>query len=144
MIINDAGRRLIMENEGCKLTAYRCPADVWTIGYGHTGESVKEGLTITQHQADVILESDLQRFEYAVSKTCPRANANQFSAMVCLCFNIGVDAFQRSTLARKFVTGDTAGAAWEFCRWTRAKGVELPGLVKRRKQEQTLFLTVPS
>jgi lysozyme len=143
MIINDAGRKIIETYEGCKLEAYRCPAGIWTIGFGHTGD-VLPGMKVTQHQADTVLEYDLERFESAVGKLCPQANANQFSALVCFAFNVGVDALKSSTLLRKFLAGDVSGAAEEFLKWTHAAGKELPGLVKRRAAERALFLTVPS
>lgn len=150
MIINDRGRQIIMENEGCSLKAYLCPAGRWTIGYGHTGNSVVRSLTITQHQADVILESDLKTAEYAVEKACPKANANQFSAMVSLCFNIGSEDFKTSTLVKRFNESGPLSAAEEFPRWCHAGKNEdgsprvLPGLVKRRAAERALFLQVPS
>lgn len=143
MIINDAGRQIVMSFEGCRLDAYVCPAGKLTIGYGHTGD-VKPGDHITQHQAEAILEVDLQRYEMAVESLASGANANQFSAMVSFAFNVGVKAFEESTLLRKFRAGKALGAAEEFMRWTHAGGVELPGLVKRRAAERALFLEVPS
>lgn len=144
MIICDAARQIIETYEGCCLVAYKCPAGIWTIGYGHTGASVFPGLTITQHQADTILESDLQRFEDAIGKLCPQANANQFSALVCFAFNCGLGALQGSHLFAKFQVGDIQGAADEFSKWVHVNGEVSPGLVKRRAAERALFLTVPS
>ncbi len=138
--INEAGRDLIKRFEGCRLKAYRCPAGVWTIGYGHTGASVKEGLLITQHQADIILESDLTKFEEAVEEWMPGASSNQFSALVSFAFNLGINALIKSTLRKKFLAADVGGAADEFLRWNKAGGKVLPGLVKRRKAERELFL----
>lgn len=129
-----------MDSEGCKLEAYRCPAGIWTIGYGHTGD-VKRGDRITQHQAETILKYDLERFERAVSASAPKANSNQHSAMVSFAFNVGVRALGGSTLLRKFLAGDLRGAADEFSKWTHAAGKELPGLVKRRAAERALFLS---
>jgi lysozyme len=150
MIINDAGRKIIMEHEGLELKAYRCPAGVLTIGYGHTRDpytgafDVEEGAEITEHYADELLEFDLERYEEHVGRLCPSANANQFSAMVSLCFNIGVHNFQESTLVKKFAAGDIAGAAAEFPRWKFGGGKVLPGLIKRRAAEKKLFEEIPS
>lgn len=144
MIINDAGRGIITTYEGCRLTAYKCPRGIWTIGYGHTGNSVKPGLRISQHYADGILGSDLERFEQAVSELCPNLNQNQFSACVSLVFNIGIEAFKASTLLQKIQAGDFQGAADEFPRWVHAGGQTLPGLVKRRAAERALFLEMPA
>lgn len=129
-----------MDAESCRLSAYRCPAGVLTIGYGHTGD-VKPDDVITQHQADAILEVDLQRFEMAVDQLAPRINANQFSALVSFAFNVGIDALEKSTLLRCVNGGQFKAAAVEFSKWTHAAGVVLPGLVKRRAAEAQLFLT---
>lgn len=142
-VINDAGRAIVTAHEGLRLDAYLCPAGVWTIGYGHTGD-VKEGDQITEHQAEAILEVDLHRFEQAVERLAPRANANQFSALVSFAFNVGVAAFEKSTLLRLFNLGQHVAAAAQFDVWVKAKGKVLPGLVKRRAAEKALFLTVPS
>ncbi len=147
MIINDRGRAIIKTAETLQVKAYLCPAGVPTIGYGHT-DDVKMGDVITAHQAEAILEVDLDRFEKAVSKLAPKANGSQFSAMVSLAFNIGIKAFSTSTLLKEFLAGRPRSASAEFMKWTRAKvngvSVELPGLVKRRAAEMALFLEVPS
>lgn len=139
MIINDAGRQLIVDAEGLSLTAYRCPAGVWTIGYGHTGD-VKEHDRITVHQAEVIFEFDLKRFEEGVTELAPGANANQFSALVSLAFSIGLRALEASTLLKEFKAGRLNSAAEQFSRWVYGNGRVLPGLVKRRAAERALFL----
>lgn len=143
MIISDAGRAIIMQNEGLRLEAYNCPAGVCTIGYGHTGD-VKPGDKITQHQAEVIFEVDLQRVEAEVSRLAPKATGPQFSALCSFVFNFGTQALAGSTLLRKLNAGQPLSAAQEFDKWVHAKVngelVVLPGLVKRRAQEKALFL----
>lgn len=138
--INLAGLQLIKSSESLRLDAYLCPAKIPTIGYGHTGD-VKLGTTITEHQADVILELDLERFEVAVEQLAPGANTNQFSALVSFAFNVGVGALENSTLLKRFREGAFNTAAAEFAKWTHAAGVVLPGLVKRRAAEAALFST---
>ncbi|AGC43243.1 hypothetical protein MYSTI_01912 [Myxococcus stipitatus DSM 14675] len=143
MKTNAKGVALIKRHEGMRLNAYRCPAGVWTIGYGHTGD-VREGQRITEHQAEAILSVDLDRFERGVEFALPGVVAlmteNQFSACVSLTFNIGVEAFTQSTLRKKLLAQDWDAAATEFAKWVHAKGVKLPGLVKRRAEEAALFL----
>lgn len=139
MIIGDAGRQIIQDSEGLRLEAYRCPAGRWTIGYGHTGD-VSEGDRITRHQAEAILEYDLQTFEAGVGKLAPKANQNQFSAMVSLAFNIGLGAFAKSGVLKAHLAGQHLNAAVEFGRWTRGGGKVLPGLVTRRAREAALYL----
>lgn len=140
MKLNAAGLELIKRFEGLRLKAYKCPAGVWTIGWGHT-KDVKAGQEITEHQAEAILDVDLDAYESAVEELCPGANENQFAALVSFAFNLGVNALTKSTLRRKYLAGDAEGAANEFLKWTRAGGNVLAGLVKRRKAERDLFLT---
>lgn len=137
--INKAGLDLIKRWEGCKLTAYLCPAGVLTIGYGSTGPHVKPGMTITQDQADELLRSDLRRFEDFVADRCAPATDNQFSALVSFAFNLGEGNLKSSTLRRLHLEGDYAGAKAQFARWNKAGGRVLKGLTDRRAQEADLY-----
>lgn len=139
MKTDSRGIALIKEFEGLRLTAYRCAADVWTIGYGHTA-GVKKGDTITAGEADALLLNDLATSEQAVSRavTAP-LNQSRFDALVSLVFNIGQGNFRRSTLLKKLNRLDYTGASDEFLRWTRAGGKVVPGLVRRREAEKALF-----
>lgn len=136
--INGSGLAIIKRYEGLELKAYKCPADVWTIGYGST-VGVVPGMVITEAEAEERLRRDLARFEKAVAKFCPVATDNQFSAMVSLAFNIGEGAFGSSTLRRLHSAGDYAGAKAQFARWNRAGGRVLQGLVRRRATEAELY-----
>jgi lysozyme len=136
---NKAGVDLIRDYEGLRLKAYKCPAGVWTIGYGSTGPHVTEGRVITRDEAEGLLVNDLRRFEQAVEQYCPVTTDNQFAALVSFAFNLGPEALRTSTLRRKHNEGDYAGAAAQFARWTRAGGRVLPGLVKRRAAESALY-----
>ena len=137
--INKEGLELIKSFEGLRLKAYRCSANVLTIGWGSTGPHVKEGMTITKDQAEELLRSDLRRFEDAVAAAAPKATDNQFSAMVSLAFNIGIGALQRSTVLRRHLAGDHAGAADAFLMWNKAAGRVLAGLTRRRESEAALY-----
>lgn len=140
--VNDAGVELIKEFEGCRLKAYLCPAGVPTIGYGATGPDIRLGMTWTQEQADDRLAEDIHQFAAAVDEALQvDCSDNEFAAMVSLAFNIGAGAFERSTLLRMVNTGDFAGAAHQFVRWSKAGGRTLPGLLRRREAERDLFLT---
>ena len=147
MITSKAGIELIKLYEGCRLTAYKCPAGVWTIGIGHTGTvngvKISAGMKITEAKAEELLRSDLQRFESAVNALilpyCP-LNPYQFDALVSICFNIGITAFSRSTLVKLLTQKRYAEAAEQFLRWNKGGGKVLPGLVKRRNAERALFL----
>lgn len=142
MKVNFVGKDLIKKYEGCKLEAYKCPAGIWTIGYGHTGQDVFEGKTITQQEADSLLSKDLTRFEKFLNRIIKvPINQNQFNALVSFTYNLGIGALQNSTLLKKLNNNDFIGAANEFDRWVYAGGKKLEGLVRRRKEEKELFLS---
>jgi len=131
---------LIKEFEGCKLKAYKCPADVWTIGYGHT-DGVKEGDEITQQEADRLLAGDVELFTTGVQRLVHSdINRNQLGALVSFSFNVGLGNLRHSTLLRMVNAGDFVGAADQFLRWNKAGGKVLAGLTRRREAERQLFL----
>lgn len=139
------GIDLIKEFEGCRLTAYKCPAGVWTIGYGHTGKvdgkAVASGMAISAAKATELLKADLATYEAAVNSyvTAP-ITQNMFDALVSFAFNCGAGALKGSTLLKKLNAKDYSGAAAEFPKWNKAGGVVLNGLIRRREREQQLFL----
>lgn len=139
--ISQVGIDLIKQFEGCSLKAYRCPANVLTIGYGHTG-GVKEGQLITQQEAERLLRVDLGSYEVAVNKYVKTAiNQNQFDALVSFAYNCGCGALQKSTLLKLLNKGDYRSAADQFDLWNKGGGQVLKGLVRRRAAEKELFLT---
>ena len=141
MKINNKGLELIKKYEGCRLLAYKCPAGVWTIGYGHTAD-VKSGMAITKVDAERLLLQDLKRFEEGVEALVKvPLTSNQFSALVSFAFNCGLAALRSSTLLKKLNVGDLNGAAREILRWDKVNKKPVEGLTKRRKEEQQLFLT---
>lgn len=143
MQISKAGLDLIKQFEGLYLKAYRCPAGVPTIGYGHTA-GVAMGQTITQQQADDYLRRDVRQFERAVERQVSvPLTQGQFDALVSFAFNLGEGALAQSTLLRLLNAGDYAGAAAQFDRWNKAGGRVLPGLVRRRAAERALFEARP-
>ncbi len=141
MELSATGLALIKKYEGLRTRAYLCPAGVWTIGYGSTGADVVKGLKLSPGEAEARLCRDLVRFEEAVRREALPARQGQYDAMVSLAFNIGVAAFARSTLLERHRVGDFASAAAQFGRWTKVKGRELKGLVRRRSAERALYLS---
>lgn len=142
--VNEAGRRLVAEFEGCRLDAYICPAGVPTIGYGRT-EGVKMGDTITQEEADRFLQADLNSFAAQVEPLVPSTTTdNEFAAMTSLAFNIGVGGFRGSSVLRLHNVGQRLAAANAFLLWNKAKvGGQLQplaGLTRRREAEKALYL----
>lgn len=143
MNISKNGIDLIKKFEGCRLTAYKCPSGVYTIGYGHTS-GVKKGQRITQKQAEAYLREDVKKFENGVNKAVfVPLTQNQFDALVSFCFNCGLGAFKNSTLLKKLNAKDYAGAGKELLRWNKASGVVLDGLKRRRQAEKALFDKIP-
>ena len=145
MEINKAGKDLIKRFEGCKLKAYKCPAGVFTIGYGSTfyedGTKVEEGDVITQERADELFDviiSDFVRMTDALVKS--DVTENNFSALVSFTFNVGTGNLRKSTLLRKVnVDPKDPSIRAEFMKWTRANNVVLRGLVRRREAEAKLY-----
>lgn len=134
------GRDLIRKFEGEKLIAYLCPAGVWTIGVGHTGD-VKPGQKISKEQSDKLLQSDLDRFEKAVANLVEvELQQHEFDALVSFAFNVGSGALAKSTLLKMLNAGDRKGAADQFLRWDKANGRVLAGLTARRKAERAMFM----
>lgn len=142
------------ENPLPALEAYRCPSGVWTIGWGHTGRMhppiVKKGDTVTPTGADDLLSLDLSVCEKAINAALPgdSLNENEFSALACFVFNVGVDQFLGSTLLRRARAWDKLGTAEQFRRWIKGttpegKKVIMPGLIPRREEERELFLRRP-
>ena len=135
------GIELIKRHEGLRLKAYKCPAGVWTIGYGHT-RGVREGFVITEEEATAFLKSDLKDAENTVNAALPAINQNQFDALVSFVFNIGSGNFLKSTLLKKAKANPAdATIQQELLKWRLAGGKVLPGLEKRRKDEADLYFS---
>lgn len=137
--INAAGLQIIKDSEGCRLRAYKCPAGVWTIGYGHT-KGVQAGDSCTQRQADEWLVVDCQVAERAVDRlvTAPLTD-NQFSALVSWTFNLGEGNLAKSTMLKRINEGKMDAVPGEMKKWVHAGTTELTGLVTRRAKEAALW-----
>ena len=131
---------LIKKYEGCRLTAYKCPAGIWTIGYGTTvypnGQPVKRGDKCTQTEADSLLEWYVKNKIQLPSGI----NKNQTAALQSLIYNIGQGAFDRSSLKKAIVAKDWK-AVWKNWDWVTGGGKFLNGLAKRRAEELMLFFS---
>jgi GH24 family phage-related lysozyme (muramidase) len=140
----EPARKIVKEFEGCRLEAYLCPAGKPTIGYGHTGLDVQLGRTITQQQAEALLELDLRRFATGVHDLIPSSRTlggNQQAALISWAFNVGLGAVETSTLRRRINAGESAVVVVreELPRWNKVEGEVSPGLVRRRAAEVALF-----
>lgn len=139
--ISQAGLKLIKNFEGCRLIAYKpVPTEVyWTIGWGHHGADVKQGMVITQAQADAMLVKDLAKYEAYVNDRAyvpitDKLNQNQFDALVSFCYNCGPSNL------KKLCTGRTIEQIAQYITaYNKAGGKVLAGLVRRREAELALF-----
>ncbi|SDJ96505.1 lysozyme [Pedobacter sp. ok626] len=147
MNINKTGRDFIYKEEGVLLTAYKCQADIPTIGVGftyypNTGRKVQMGDKITQVECDLIFKEIIKVYEEAVNRSIKVVlTQNQFNALVSLAFNIGCGAFAGSTLVKKInaKVGLDEIEKW-LCIWKNAGGK--PILLSRRQREFKLYTTV--
>lgn len=141
MITSAAGIELIKRYESLQLKAYRCPAGVWTIGYGHT-RGVRRGDTCTPAEAEDFLKEDLRTAEAVVNRECAGLRQCQFDALVSFVFNCGEGNFLKSTLLKCVKANpDNLNIRYEFSRWTKSKGVQLLGLIRRRREEADLYFS---
>ena len=138
-----SGLALIKIHEGLSLVPYRCPAGVWTIGYGHamrSQEVAKYTNGISEAEAGALLLMDVALAEAALRRLVNvPLTVGQFDALVSFVFNLGAGRFQASTLRMKLNRGDYEAAAQEFPRWVWAGGRKLPGLIRRRHDEMAVF-----
>ena len=167
MKLSKAGADLMHRYEGFRSRPYLCPADIWTIGYGHVlyQEQIrlpmvrKEGYTgmirseyplksednrvWTKEEINELFATDVASFERGVLRLVPGCVGRQgsFDALVSISFNFGLGNLQRSTIRMRANRGDWEGAADSFRVWTKGGGKVLPGLVKRREAEIALFLS---
>ena len=139
MNIGQKGINLIKHFEGCELNAYKCPAGVWTIGYGHI-KGVSEGMSITQEQAEQMLLDELKEYENYINELVTvNLSQNQFDALVSRVYNLGPANLQSSTLLKVLNSGDYSGVPAQIERWNKAGGKVLEGLIRRREAESALF-----
>lgn len=140
MKISKDGIKLIKDFEGCKLYAYRCPAGVATIGYGHT-KGVRMGQAITMQKAEEFLREDLAPIEAELTKLNMLLQQRQFDALCSWIFNLGMGNFKNSTMRKKILAKATdVEVADQIIRWTKAGGKVLTGLQKRRIAEANMYV----
>lgn len=166
MKLSPEGAAMMHKYEGYRNRPYLCPAHIWTIGYGHVLYQEQIALPMTRKEGyvgfirkdyplrqehnrvwskqeiDALFEADVVSFERGVLRLVPGCAGHQgrFDALVSFAYNAGLGNLQRSQIRMKANRDDIQGAADAFMQWTKAGGKELPGLVKRRKDEQALFL----
>ena len=148
MRTSQKGVNLIKKYEGFRSSPYLCPAGVPTIGYGATyypnGQKVTmNDCDISENEAEMLLRKMLTRYEDGVERYVQRQiNQNQFDALVCFAYNVGLGALKGSTLLREVNQNpNDTDIAYQFSRWNKAGGRALAGLTKRRKDEADLYFS---
>ena len=144
MQISYNGIQLLKKEEGFREEAYQDSGGVWTIGFGSTsidGKPVEPGMVLSEAEAD----DEMRKFLAGVQTTINHyvkvpITQNMFDALCSFIYNIGIGAFLRSTMLKLLNAGLYQAAANQFARWRYDNGVEIPGLVNRRKREKELFL----
>ena len=140
MTISKAGIDFIKSFEGLSLEAYKCPAGVWTIGYGTT-KNVTKGMKITKGQADDLFIEDVAPIERKLNSLGINFRQEQFDALVSWNFNLGEGAFRNSTLLKKIVAdAPDEEITDQIVKWVNAGGKPLVGLKRRRVAEANMFL----
>lgn len=142
MSISDKGVDLIAGYEGCRLEAYKCPAGVWTIGYGHTAGVNAGDRLASEEAAKALLKEDLKKYGGYVNNCVKKGlitfpmNQNRFDALTSFCYNCGNGNLQ------KLVTGrDADTVAEKMLQYNKGGGKVLAGLVRRREEERALFMS---
>jgi lysozyme len=149
MQMTEEGLALIRRFEGFRAEAYRCPAGVWTIGYGHTSQAgapkVRPGMVVSEAEAREILAVDAAMFAEGVRTALTReVSPQQFSALVSFAYNVGIGAFRRSSVLKAVNEGRFEAVPERLKLWVKADGRRLEGLARRRQAEAELFATVPA
>ena len=146
MKTSSKGIDFIKSFETLQLKAYKAVSTekYYTIGYGHYGPDVEPGMEITEDEAERLLAEDLADTEVCVSRSTAGWNLKQcqFDALVSLAFNVGVNAFQNSTLLKLVKRGVPEDVIRnEFGRWCHSGGRVQKGLQRRRQAEADMFFS---
>jgi lysozyme len=139
MQTSEKGKEFIKHFEGCKLEAYQCSGDVWTIGCGHT-RGVEEGDKISKKQADALLSADIEMVETHVQRLITvDLDQSQWDAVVSWCFNLGCGNLRASTMLQVINSGELDKVSEQIIRWDKVGKKAVAGLTRRRKAEADLF-----
>lgn len=138
----DIAAGIVRQFEGCRLTTYPdVGRGVLTIGWGHTGKDVVDGLVWTQAQADQALITDLQNAAIAAHSLLKiKQNDKLTGALIALCFNVPVSDLRTSQLIAAVNAGNWSDAVREWIRWDHAASKENKGLLRRRLIEAATYL----
>ena len=141
MRISPEGIEHIKRWEGFREAAYLCSGNKWTVGYGHTGSDVDRNTRVTREEAERLLRRDLAWAENTVHANVQvPLTQHQYDTLVSFVYNVGAEAFRRSTLLRKLNALDYTAVPGELAKWVHAGGRRVEGLVNRRAAEAGLWV----
>ena len=142
MKTSQKGIDLIKSFEGCKLQSYKCPAGIWTIGYGTT-LGIRPAMRITLQEAENYLKRDLKQFEDCVNMLVKVVlTQNEFDSLVSWTYNLGCGSLRKSTMLKYLNEGKKQFVTSEMVKWNKANNKVLKGLILRREAEAKLFATI--
>jgi GH24 family phage-related lysozyme (muramidase) len=140
MKLSDKGRALLIELEGKRNHVYEDVAGLKTIGVGHLLKPGEDITYLTDEQVEELLTKDIAQFELAVNRFVNvKLNQNEFDSLVIFVFNVGIDAFYKSTLLKLINLSEFVGVPDQLMRWNKAGGKVVAGLTNRRKKEIKLW-----
>lgn len=129
---------LVLAWEGQSNDPYRDLVGVWTVCAGETNVPMRR---YSDAECEAMLADSLATYANDVKRLTPHLRGNQLIAATSLSYNIGVSAYARSTVRRRFNAGDLRGGCDAFLMWTKAGGREIKGLRKRREAERKICLS---
>lgn len=134
---------IIKKYEGFSSQAYKCPAGVWTVGWGHTGRDINKDTILTREEAELMLKKDVANLqEQILFLLDDKPTTNELDALTSLCYNVGLGAFKKSRLLKRINLKDNPElVAKEWIEFNKVNGKVVKGLIRRRAEEICLYFT---
>lgn len=134
---------IIKKYEGFSSQAYKCPAGVWTVGWGHTGRDINKDTILTREEAELMLQKDVANLqEQILFLLDDKPTANELDALTSLVYNVGLGAFKKSRLLKRINLKENGELiAKEWIEFNKAGGKIQKGLLRRRAEEVCLYFT---
>lgn len=134
---------IIKKYEGFSSQAYKCPAGVWTVGWGHTGRDINKDTILTREEAELMLKKDVANLqEQILFLLDDKPSTNELDALTSLCYNVGLGAFKKSRLLKRINLKENGELiAKEWIEFNKVNGKVVKGLLRRRAEEICLYFT---
>ena len=134
---------IIKKYEGFSSQAYKCPAGVWTVGWGHTGRDINKDTILTREEAELTLQKDVANLqEQILFLLDDKPTTNELDALTSLVYNVGLGAFKKSRLLKRINLKENGELiAKEWIEFNKVNGKVVKGLLRRRAEEICLYFT---